>query len=149
MRWMLLVLLGLFLAGCASTNVYSSNDLRQVNQGYHELLPIYKGFKSAFRKNDGSGIRYWHQREHQPCYHLVDEIDKRDTIDSNVKLFHASATLDSWCDDIEYAYAGWAKRHHLPYDHSLSPGRPQDAFIDGDFNLKIIPGDLRHPSTVS
>jgi len=138
----------LLLAGCRDVQPYSQLDLRQVNQAYAEIRPIYYQFRTAFRYGDAQGIVTGFQREQAACK-LVDIIDERDTIDPTTKLFTASSALDSYCNDIESAYAYWAKKHHLPYDKTVQRAGYPDVFKDGDYNMKRMASLLRHPSALS
>jgi hypothetical protein len=105
---------------------------------------VYRAFKVAYFAGNTRMILTEYARERKVCK-LIDVVDKRDTIDPNTNLFVASAGLDSLCNDIESAYAGWAKLHHYPYDKSIVPSRPEDAFVDGDANLEKMPKQMEHP----
>src|SRR5947209_16514304 len=93
MRFLPFGALLLLLAGCASTSLYLPQDTVQVRQAASEIVPVYEGFKHAYLANNGASLAYWYGREQQDCK-LVDVIDKRDSIDPNIKLFAASENLD-------------------------------------------------------
>lgn len=145
MRTVFLVLALFALAACAGSQPYSKRDLSQVHQAYGEIVPIYLSFKQAYMSNDTPGVLRAFHREQQAC-RLVDVVDKRDTIDPNVQLFQASAALDNLCNDIEGIYVVWAKKHRYPYDKGIQPAFVEDAFKDGDLNVKKLPKYLKHPS---
>lgn len=145
MRRLPLLLLLVAAAACRGTQSYSTTDLHQVQQAYRTIPPLYRAFKAAYYADNGPLIVKDYAQEQKLC-RLVDTIDKRDTIDPNTNLFSASAGLDSLCNDIEAAYTGWAIQHHYPYDKSIIPGRSQDAFVDGDSNLKKMPKQMELPS---
>lgn len=110
--------------------------------------PIYRSFKAAYLAQNTAGIRRYYRREQRAC-HIVDDVDHRDTIDPNVNLFAVSAGLDTLCNDIETAYAQWAKAHGYPYDKSLPPSTPQDVFVDGDASLEKMPDQIKHPAALA
>lgn len=148
MRWLTLLVLLVGLSACGQTQLYTPQDLRQVRQVYATLPPIYRSFRAAYLAGNKEGILRGYREERKAC-RLVDEIDKRDTIDPNINLFAASAGFDSLCNDIEYAYMDWAKKHGYPYVKALVPVRPQDVFVDGDFNIKKMPKQMQHPAAYS
>lgn len=143
-------LLGLLflLTACASTAPYSRQDLTQVHQAWTEIGPVYKNFKQAYMRNDSTSLSYWYQQEQVDCK-LVDQIDTRDTIDPNNKLFLASADVVDMCNDIEGAWAFWRRAHGLSYDKTLVPPSVLYNWKDGDLDVKTIPGLLRHPSALA
>lgn len=147
-RLLLLVPVLLLLTACGEGAPYTQQDLQEVNQAYAQIRPVYLNFKKAFIHHDAQGIQSGFQREQIAC-RLVDKIDKRDSIDPNTKLFTASSALDSYCNDIESAYAYWAKAHHLPYDKTVVRETYPDVFKDGDYNMKRMASLLRHPSALS
>ena len=148
MRRLLLLTPLLLLVACRGTQAYSLEDLRQVKQAVAELTPTYTSFKTAFEHDQAAGIKKYYRREESQC-RLVDEIDNRDTIDPNVNLFQASVGLDFMCDAVESAYVYWAKKHHLPYDKTVTPGRPLEVFVGSDSFLTKMKGYLRHPAALS
>jgi hypothetical protein len=139
-----LLLLGLGIAGCRGTQAYTSEDLRQVRSAYATLHPIYIGFKAAYIRGDKLGILSHFQREQIACQ-VVDEVDSRDTIDPNVRLFQASIELDNLCNAIESAFAYWASHHRYSYDKSITPYPPNDAFLIADTDLRKMPAYLKRP----
>ena len=144
MRLLPFFLLLVAAVGCRGTQAYSSTDLQQVRQAYRIIPPVYRAFKAAYYGGNTRVMLKEYAREKKVC-RLVDVVDRRDTIDPNTNLFAASAGLDSLCNDVESAYAGWAIKHHYPYDKSIVPSRPQDAFVDGDANLEKMPAQMEHP----
>src|SRR5437588_46403 len=108
-----LILLGFTLAGCRGTQAYTAEDLSQVRSAYAALHPIYVNFKADYVRADRRGILTYFHREQLACK-VVDQVDSRDTIDPNVKLFQASIELDNLCNAIESAYAYWASKHGYP-----------------------------------
>lgn len=141
---LLLILLPL-IAGCAGTRPYTAKDLRQVNRAYDQLAPIFTQFQAAYNQNNLPAMRRLYAREQRAC-RLVDTIDKRDSIDPNTNLFTASSYLDSFCNDIETAYASWRKAHHLPYDHAAFLSAPGTYFVDGDYNIVHFHDLMKHPA---
>jgi hypothetical protein len=148
MRVFVLLTLVVFIAGCRGTQPYTAEDLHQVKAAYADIGPLYAGFKKAFAQGDAAGILHGYAQEQSDC-RLVDEIDKRDTIDPNTNLFMASAGLDWMCDSIEEAYTYWAKRHGYPYDKHLTTDRPQDIFTGTDKSYVLMNDWLRHPSSLA
>ncbi len=122
-------------------------DLRQVQEAYHTITPIYNAFKVAYAANNEAAIYRLYAREQSAC-HLVDTIDNRDTISANTDLFQASAYLDTFCNDIETAYNAWRQAHHLSYDANLPKTLPGTYFEDGDYNMTQMPILLRHPAAL-
>jgi hypothetical protein len=145
MRKLPLLLLALLLAGCAGTRLYTPQDMVQVHQADATIVPIYKSFKRAYVQNYTAGILEAFHREQVAC-RLVDVIDQRDSIDPNIQLFQASASLDNLCNDIEGIYVGWAKKHHYRYDKSIPPAFVADTFKGADLEVKKLPGYLKHPT---
>ena len=123
-------------------------DTVQVRQAASEIVPVYQGFKHAYLSNNGASLAYWYGREQQDCK-LVDVIDKRDSIDPNIKLFAASENLDDLCNDIEVAWAYWAKQHHMKYEEKLVPAVVSDAWLDGDKRVETLPVLLRNPDQLA
>jgi hypothetical protein len=144
MRRLSFLVLLLALSACRGTQPYTSEDFHQVRQAYATIPPIYRNFKAAYLAGNRAGILREYRREQRAC-RLVDVIDNRDTIDPNINLFAVSAGLDTLCNDIEYAYTDWAMKHGYPYDRSITPGRPQDVFVDGDASLEKMPKQMEHP----
>jgi hypothetical protein len=145
MRRLPLLSLLVLLAACRGTSPYTRQDLAQVRHAYRTITPIYRHFKRAYAANNLPAMRRWYHREQRAC-RLVDQIDQRDTIDANTNLFAASTGLDSLCNDIEYAYAGWREAHGLRYNTKLTPGDPATVFVDGDIALLKMPREMRHPA---
>jgi malate synthase len=135
------------LAACRGSELYTQQDIQQVEQTYKQLHPIYESFKHAYLSNDTAGILQGYRREHAPCA-VVDEIDNRDTIDPNIALFQASIALDDLCNAIESAYADWAIRHHRSYPTNIQPLRRSEVFIGAEADLKKINHQLAHPSAL-
>lgn len=148
MRLVALLALILILAACRGTQPYTQQDLQQVRQANAELRPTFLAFEQAYTVGNTARILLYFRREQKECK-LVDEIDKRDTIDPNVNLFLASVTLDDMCNGIESAYAGWAQAHGYPYDKSIVPSRPSDAFTGSAIELNKAANYLRHPAALS
>ena len=125
-----LFLLGLLvaLAGCRGTQLYTPQDLTAVKSAEATIVPVYLQFKRDYGRDNLARIKHTYAQEQRVCKQ-VDIIDKRDTIDPNVNLFQASAELDDFCNAIESAYVYWAKRHGLPYDKTIVPGRRQEVFL--------------------
>ncbi|GAC1324216.1 MAG: hypothetical protein NVSMB22_12770 [Chloroflexota bacterium] len=146
----LLPLLGLvfLLAACASSALYTQQDLVQVRQSWTEIGPVYKNFKRAYMHHDDASLRYWYAQEQTRCK-LVDVIDKRDTIDPNIKLFQASADVVDLCNDMEGVWAFWRRAHGLSYDKALLPASLFYNWQDGDLDIKKVPGLLRHPNELA
>jgi len=119
-----------------------------VHEGQVLIVPVYKDFKQAYTRSDWKALRFWYDREQKDC-RLVDVIDKRDSIDPNVKLFEASALLVSLCNDIEVGWAFWAKAHGEKYDKNLIPPTIADVWKDGAYNIKKMHGLLRHPGALA
>lgn len=142
-------LLGLlmFLSGCRGTQPYTAQDLSAVKVAGETVIPVYLQFKRGYKSNDPALIEQGYQQEQQVCKQ-VDVIDKRDTIDPNVDLFQASAELDDFCNAVESAYAYWAKKHHLPYDKTIVPGRHQEVFLQSDLDLKTFQKYVRDASAL-
>ncbi len=147
-RDVLLLLLLPLLVACRGTDLYTSRDLAQVKQAYATIKPIYLAFRYAYHHHLTAGIVSNYHREQRAC-RLVDDINRRDTIDPGTNLFAASDDLDSFCNDIEEAWSYWAPRHGYPYKKSVPASRPTQEFLDGDFNLGKIKAYLRHPSQLS
>ncbi len=148
MRRLIFLGLLLVLAGCRGTQPYTAEDLTGVKVAQATVIPVYLQFKQDYRSNNTSRIEQGYAKEQQACKQ-VDVIDKRDTIDPNVNLFQASAELDDFCNAIESAYAYWAKKHGLPYDETIVPGRHQEVFLQSDADLLTIQKYLRHPAALS
>lgn len=148
MRFLPFAALLLLLAGCASTALYQPVDTDQVRTAAAEIVPVYEGFKQAYLSNNGASLAYWYGREQNDCK-LVDVIDKRDSIDPNIKLFAASENLDDLCNDIEVAWAYWAKQHHMKYESKLVPAVVTDAWVDGDKRVALLPELMAHPSQLA
>lgn len=144
--FLLAVLMG--LAGCRGTQAYTSQDLAGVKTAEATIVPVYRQFRRDYRRDNRAQIQRTYAREQEACKQ-VDVIDKRDTIDPNVDLFQASAELDDFCNAIESAYVYWAKRHGLPYDKTIVPGRRQEVFLGSDADLKTIGKYMRHPAALS
>lgn len=145
MRFLVLCTLLVLLAGCQGAQLYTQEDLHQVNQGWNELYPTYRAFETAYKVGNTNGILTQFARLEQECK-IPDQIDKRDTIDPNIKLFEASVALDDMCDTVESAYVTWAKPHGYPYDKTVLPSRPSEVFIGTDVEVKGVPKLLAHPS---
>lgn len=148
MRKLFFLGLLLVLAGCRGTQPYTAKDLNGVKVAEATVIPVYLQFKRDYQSNEPVRIEQGYEREQQAC-RQVDVIDRRDTIDPNVNLFQASAQLDDFCNAIESAYAYWAKKHGLPYDKVVVPGRHQEVFLQSDADLLTIHKYLRHPSALS
>jgi hypothetical protein len=148
MRRLLLLAVLVVLAGCRGTQAYTAEDLSGVKAAEATIVPVYLEFKQEYGRDNQVAIQRTYAQEQQDCKQ-VDVIDKRDTIDPNVNLFQASAELDDFCNAIESAYVYWAKRHGLPYDKSIVPGRRQEVFLGSDGDLKTINKYLRHPAALS
>lgn len=138
----------LLLSGCFSTPLYTAQDLQQVRDSDHTLVPLYKDFRAAFHRRDAAVMQQDFERE-QIAARQVDQIDVRDSIDPNTNLFQASAELDNLCNDIEAVWAAWEKAHHMPYDKSIQPALLSEAFQGSDKGLKDLAKWLRHPSSLS
>jgi hypothetical protein len=138
----------LLLAGCRGTQTYTAQDLTAVKAAEATIVPVYLQFKQDYGRDNQARIERTYAREQEVCMQ-VDVIDKRDSIDPNVNLFQASAELDDFCNAIESAYVYWAKRHGLPYDKTIVPGRRQEVFLQSDADLLTIQKYLRHPSALS
>ncbi len=145
MRLLLLGVLVILLAGCQGSQLYTQQDLSQVHQGWNEIFPTYRAFETAYKANDTRGILTQFARIEKECK-IPDEIDKRDSIDPNIKLFEASVALDDMCDTVESAYVTWAKPHGYPYDKTVVPSLPADVFIGTDVEVKGVPKLLAHPA---
>lgn len=143
-----LVIISISLAGCRGSDPYTQQDLRQVDQTYAQLHPMYLSFKRAFGAGDTAGILAAFRNEHAPCA-VVDQIDNRDTIDPNVALFQASIALDDMCNAIESGYAEWAIQHHKSYPQGIQPLRPEEIFVGADSDLEKINRYLKHPSALA
>jgi hypothetical protein len=148
MRRLIFLALLVALAGCRGTQPYTSADLTGVKTAEATIVPVYRQFKQEYGRDNRAEIQRTYAREQEVCKQ-VDVIDKRDTIDPNVNLFQASAELDDFCNSIESAYVYWAKRHGLPYDKSIVPGRRQEVFLQADADLLTIGKYLRHPAALS
>ncbi len=148
MRRLYFVGLLVLLAGCRGTQPYTTQDLKGVTVAQATVIPVYLQFKQDYQSNDPARIEQGYAQEQQACKQ-VDVIDKRDTIDPNVNLFQASAELDDFCNAIESAYAYWAKKHRLPYDKLIVPGRHQEVFLQSDADLLTFQKYLRHPAALS
>jgi len=138
----------LLLVGCGSSQPYTSQDLKDVKSIYASLLPVYMDFTRAYGQADAAEMRLAYKREQILCGR-VDIVDHRDTIDPNSNLFQASVGLDNMCNDIESAYAGWEKSHHLAYDKRVVPSYPQNAFKSSILSLKLMKQYLRRPAGLS
>lgn len=139
-----LAALAVMLSGCSVTQLYSPEDITQVRSVYKELLPTYVRFEAAYKADDTSGILRLYAREQHQCK-AVDVIDQRDSIDPNINLFQASATLDGMCNTVEAAYAWWAKTHHRPYNIQLVPDTPATLFVGMIPSMQKFPLQLAHP----
>jgi hypothetical protein len=148
MRRLLLLAVLVALAGCRGTQAYTAQDLSGVKTAEATIIPVYLEFKRDYSRDNQAAIQRTYALEQRDCKQ-VDVIDRRDTIDPNVNLFQASAELDDFCNAIESAYVYWAKRHGLPYDKSIVPGRRQEVFLGSDGDLKTIHKYLRHPAALS
>jgi hypothetical protein len=145
-RYLIVLLLAPVLAACRGTQAYTQQDLTQVKTAYAELRPVYLHFRHAFYASDTQGILRNYHVERRDC-RLVDQIDRRDTIDPNVNLFFASAELDNMCNAIESAYVTWAKPHHYPYLRAIVPGIPKEVFGGTDKELKKMRKYFKHPAS--
>jgi hypothetical protein len=148
MRRLFLLAVLVALAGCRGTQAYTAQDLSGVKTAEATIVPIYLEFKRDYSRDNQAAVQRTYAQEQKDCKQ-VDVIDKRDTIDPNVNLFQASAELDDFCNAIESAYVYWAKRHGLPYDKSIVPGRRQEVFLGSDADLKTINKYIRHPAALS
>lgn len=148
MRRLSLLALLILLAGCRGTQPYTAQDLSGVKVAQATIVPVYVAFKRSYFRDDVAAVKQTYAQEQRDCKQ-VDVIDKRDTIDPNVNLFQASAELDDLCNAIESAYVYWARKHGLPYDKTILPGRRQEVFLGSDTDLKTLPKYLRHPSALS
>jgi hypothetical protein len=147
MRSLLIVIVFLVLAGCARTGPYSSQDLRDVRTAYDTIRPILLAFESSYFRHNSQGILSGYHREMTACK-LADRIDKRDSIDPNVKLFEASADLDNMCNDMDSTYTLWAKSNGYPYDKTVTPALPGDVFKSAEKSMKEMGELLRHPASL-
>lgn len=147
-RYLPVLILLPVLAACRGTQPYTSLDLSQVRTGYAEIKPTYLAFKHAFITNDSHGIRANYRVEQRQCK-LVDEIDKRDTIDPNVNLFFASIELDSFCNAIEMAYVDWAKANGYSFPKDIPPSRKDEIWGGTDKELKKMRKYLAHPGSLA
>jgi hypothetical protein len=146
MRRVSLVLLALVvLAGCAGSQPYSALDLKQVRQAYAAVRPVYWAFRAAYIANNYPAMKRLFAQEQRAC-HIEDVVDKRDTIDPNVNLYQASSQVNSFCNDIETAYAAYRKAHAMPYDELVNETLPGTYFEDGDYNMQIIGRYLGNPA---
>jgi hypothetical protein len=136
------------LVGCASSQPYTAQDLREVKSTYEVLVPLYVQFRAAYQRGDGSAMAGDYRREQRIC-RTVDAVDQRDTIDPNTNLFQVSAGLDNLCNDIESVYAAWEKEHHRPYPKDIVPAFLSEAFEGSDLQLKKMREQLRHPASLS
>lgn len=144
----LLFTIGVTLTACRGSEAYSQEDFQQVHQVYAELRPLYESFKRAYLADQASGVLQGYRREHPPCA-IVDQIDRRDTIDPNVGLFQVSIALDDMCNAIEAGYAEWAKEHHRPYPKDILPQQPSLIFLGPETDFLKIKRYLRHPAALA
>ena len=141
-----LALLGTLFSSCITQPAYTSQDLAQVHQSFHELVPIWLQFRHAYYHHNTKALLSAYAREQHVCNGLVDEIDARDTIKPLNNLWTASSLVDNICNNIESVYVIWAKRHGYPYDKTIQPaGTPY--FGSGDFDIVTIPKYFRHPAS--
>ncbi|MGI8969022.1 MAG: hypothetical protein ACR2GA_07970 [Chloroflexota bacterium] len=149
MRVFAFIVLLVALAGCAGTQPYSQRDFHQVTTAFHQLVPAWWGYEQAYKRHDTAGIlRNFHVEQHV-CYTLVDEVDHRDTIDPNVNLFHASASLDNICNSIEELYRTWAQKNGYPFNKHIPPALPAQTFLGQNKELPIMTKQMRHPSALT
>ncbi|MGH2449363.1 MAG: hypothetical protein ACRDFS_12275 [Chloroflexota bacterium] len=135
------------LAGCGSSQPYTALDLRQVNRGWASLKPIYFHFRNAYYGKNAAAMLHAYHQERREC-RLMDQIDKRDTINPNTRLFEASSDLDSICNTIESVENMWAENHHKPYDKNLPLADPP--YFEGtDQIVLVMPSLLAAPAKLS
>lgn len=142
---LLIPLAAALLSGCGTPPPYTHQDMMQVTQSFDRLLPVYLSFRDAWFNNNGPVMTHDYALEQRYCT-VVDQIDKRDTIDPNINLFAVSAGLDGFCDGIEEYYAAWLKSQHLPYDRQVQPGLTSTGFLNTDLWVAELKQELRHPN---
>lgn len=147
MQTVFLVALAGALGGCGGQK-YSPQDMAQVRAVYAALLPTYVRFEVAYKAGATARILRLYARERRECK-AVDVIDARDSIDPNINLFQASATLDGMCNTIDSAYAWWAKTHRRPYNVSLVPDTPANLFVGMIPLLQKVPLQLKYPDALT
>jgi hypothetical protein len=138
----------LVLVGCASNQPYTQQDLHEVRAASATLTPLVYAFRHAFFSDNTPGVLSAYHQERIAC-RLVDAIDRRDTINPNVKLWQASADLDDYCNDIESGFSTYAIEHHLPYDKKVNPSLRYDVMQQSKLDMKKMPDLLRHPADLS
>ena len=140
-------MLALFLSSCRGTQSYSQQDLQDAKRAWSALHPTLLAFEQAYKTGNASVMAIEFRRNENTCK-IVDGIDKRDTIDPNVRLFYASITLDDVCNNIESVYALYRQTHHLAYDNSITASRPGAEFLGLDKELSKMPSQLRDPGAL-